>query len=549
MSTTQKIYVEGDSKSAQQAYNDLGNAADNAATSTEKVSDSTEKAEGRIKVLGGAINLLGGSVEVLAGGLALTGAVTEEQAEKFQTAAVGAIAFADGSKRVLEGAKELREGFKLLGNTTKITTAITQGFGVAMKVAMGPVGIALLAIGALSAAIVFLKDKFEAVNKVAQFFGKIFQSVAEFVGLAASEEEKFAEASAKNAERLDYETKLLRAQGASIEEVTKKQRELLEAKRDSNLAGTEEFKKAQEELNIFEAQAETDRKAREAKAREDRLAKQKAANEKRLAEEKRVNDERLKAEQEYLQMVDDLRKQGEAAAAQAFVDAAALLDEALYLQSTTAKERELNDIEDKYFQALEFYKDDAEALATITAQRDAEVNAINKKYYDEDLKNAKAKEEAKAAMINGTIDNIQGALTQLFGESKAVAIANVLVDAGQAAVGIINNSQKVPGPLAIAYQVSQFALLAATTLSSIRQINSAEPGTGGTPSTPKPTGPSGPAMGGGAQPFGAPDLGAALAQGTQSQQGGGTAVRAYVISGDVTSAQEAESQIKRRRSL
>jgi hypothetical protein len=190
MSTTQKIYVEGDSKSAQQAYNDLGNAADNAATSTEKVSDSTEKAEGRIKVLGGAINLLGGSVEVLAGGLALTGAVTEEQAEKFQTAAVGAIAFADGSKRVLEGAKELREGFKLLGNTTKITTAITQGFGVAMKVAMGPVGIALLAIGALSAAIVFLKDKFEAVNKVAQFFGKIFQSVAEFVGLAASEEEK-----------------------------------------------------------------------------------------------------------------------------------------------------------------------------------------------------------------------------------------------------------------------------------------------------------------------------------------------------------------------
>ena len=548
MSTTQTIYVKGDSKSAQGAYNDLSDAADNAATSTEKVSDSTEKAEGRIKVLGGAINLLGGSVEVLAGGLALTGAVTEEQAEKFQTAAVGAIAFADGSKRVLEGAKELREGFKLLGNTTKITTAITQGFGVAMKVAMGPVGIALLAIGALSAAIVFLKDKFEAVNKVAQFFGKIFQSVAEFIGLAASEEEKFAEASAKNAERLDYETKLLRAQGASIEEVTKKQRELLEAKRDSNLAGTEEFKKAQEELNIFEAQAETDRKAREAKAREDRLAKQKAANEKRLAEEKRVNDERLKAEQEYLKMVDDLRKQGEAAAAQAFVDAAALLDEALYLQSTTAKERELNDIEDKYFQALEFYKEDAEALATITAQRDAEVNAINQKYNKEDIENTRKKEEAKAALISGTIDNIQGALTQLFGESKAVAIANVLVDAGQAAVGIIKNSQTT-GPLAIAYQVSQFALLAATTLSSIRQINSAEPGTGGTPSTPKPTGPSGPAMGGGAQPFGAPDLGAALAQGTQSQQGGGTAVRAYVISGDVTSAQEAESQIKRRRSL
>ena len=64
---------------------------------TQDAQQEISSLENNIKTLDGAINLVGGSIEVLAGSLALTGAVTEEQAERFQTAAVGAIALADGS--------------------------------------------------------------------------------------------------------------------------------------------------------------------------------------------------------------------------------------------------------------------------------------------------------------------------------------------------------------------------------------------------------------------------------------------------------------------
>jgi hypothetical protein len=46
--------------------------------------------------------LLGGSVELLSwSAFVLSGAATEEQAKKFEAAALGAIAFADGAKRTV----------------------------------------------------------------------------------------------------------------------------------------------------------------------------------------------------------------------------------------------------------------------------------------------------------------------------------------------------------------------------------------------------------------------------------------------------------------
>jgi len=89
----------------------------NVNANTQDASQDINRLENNIKTLDGAINLVGGSIEVLAGSLALTGAVTEEQAERFEAAAVGAIALADGSKRALEG-------FKILATETKLFTGI-----------------------------------------------------------------------------------------------------------------------------------------------------------------------------------------------------------------------------------------------------------------------------------------------------------------------------------------------------------------------------------------------------------------------------------------
>ena len=155
---------------------------------------------------------------------------------------------------------------------------------------------------------------------------------------------------------------------------------------------------------------------------------------------------------------------------------------------------------------------------------------------------ADAEEEYKQLVFTEGIDNIQGALAALFGENKAIASANVLIDAAQAGVGIIKNSQTT-GPFAIAYQATQFALLTATTIASLRQINSAEPGSaGGTPNTPK---------GGGGLPttggIGVGNQGGRPQIGGQGFGSGVTAINAVVLSGEVTSAQAQDAAIRNRR--
>ena len=117
---TVTVNVEANTGDATKDINNLDNALGGANNAAENLSSSLEKQEARIKTLGGAINIVGGSVELLAGSLAVSGALSEEQAEQFQTAAIGAIAFADGAKRVFEGYKELQEGITAYGGAAKL---------------------------------------------------------------------------------------------------------------------------------------------------------------------------------------------------------------------------------------------------------------------------------------------------------------------------------------------------------------------------------------------------------------------------------------------
>jgi hypothetical protein len=243
------------------ALGQTGAASQNASVKTDELTSRLEKQEATIKILDGAVNLLGGSIELAAGAAIGLGLATEEETEQFEAAALGAIAFAEGAKRTLDGVVNLTEGITKFGGAQKIATAFTTAFGVALKVAMGPVGIAIAAIGLITTAIVLLKDKFEIVNKVAEFFGNAFNKIAEAVGLAKTESEKFAEAQGELAKTLDFELKLLKAQGASVDELVKKERELLTAKVNAAKEGSEERKKAEDELKIFEAQVITDRLA------------------------------------------------------------------------------------------------------------------------------------------------------------------------------------------------------------------------------------------------------------------------------------------------
>jgi hypothetical protein len=138
------VNITANTGQATDGVDNLNNALNQTDQSAAALEATLKKQEASIKVLDGAINVLGGSVELLAGGLALSGVVTEEQARQFETAAIGAIAFADGAKRVVDGVKNLNEGLAasgglmktlnvaLLANPAAITAAAIVALGVAI---------------------------------------------------------------------------------------------------------------------------------------------------------------------------------------------------------------------------------------------------------------------------------------------------------------------------------------------------------------------------------------------------------------------------------
>ncbi len=164
---TVTVNVQANTSDATNDVNQLDNALEGADKAAEGLNNSLEKQEARIKTLGGAINIVGGSVEVLAGSLALSGALSEEQAEKFESAAIGAIALADGTKRVFEGVKELNEGLSGLGG---ITGVVTKAFARLRAAALANPYVALAAGLALVGVAVakFIKDTKDEENESAK---------------------------------------------------------------------------------------------------------------------------------------------------------------------------------------------------------------------------------------------------------------------------------------------------------------------------------------------------------------------------------------------
>lgn len=455
----------------------------NVNANTNDASQDIERLETNIATLDGAINIVGGSVEVLAGGLALVGAVSDEQAEKFQTAAVGAIAFADGSKRIIEG-------YRTLAKETKVLTVVQRIYNTVLKA--NPIFLlaSVLAAVALGMAL-FTKRTDEQAEALAEEAKKQKELNDELARNKKLREDtaRVGDILLKNKERdiikpLEREIALLEAQGATEEEIFKKKQELLN-----------------EQIEIYDSLGITysnDRKlATENEQRkldaQSELANLRAKEQRRLAEAEMA---RIKAQE-------------------------------------TEEERIFNEKAERYEKEQQALRDlTAARIAADVAAAKAAADAANtqKKLAEERVQN-------NEDLLIGTLDTIQAAAGIAFENNKNLAKANVLVDAGQAALGILNTSYKNVNPnLVIAYQVAQFALLAATVAKSFQSINSANPdGGGGPPSTPRP----GSALGG-------PGFNLGLPQ-TTGDTSGVTSISAIVLAGDVTSAQAQDAAIRNRR--
>ena len=447
---------------------------------TQDAEQQVSRLENNIKTLDGAINLVGGSIATLAGGLALAGAVTDEQAERFQAAAVGAIALAEGSKRALEG-------FRVLATETDILAKAQRVYNAVLRA--NPIGLVITAVAALSAAFFLLRKRQQDQQEELKTTNELYTEQLELI---------------KNTERA----------------ITGGEARL------KNIQATAEAynRTLEEQLVISRQQAQAD-----IDLAEERLAREQNA----LI----VNQEGVEARQIALEQAKEVLNQ--------VIQAGIIADETAQKQleadnkyktfqeetlDLKKKEIELDvELADSGLKLIDAKTAQAATLVQIEKVKSDKIRAINQ-----------AEQEYKELLLTDGIDNLQGALGALFGENKAVAKANVLVDAAQAGVGIIKNSQTT-GPFAIAYQATQFALLTATTIASLRQIDAAEPGSAGTPNTPGGVGRI-PTFGAGTTTLG----GGVTATSTPSFSTAAP-VRAYVVTGDITSGQEAEALLNTRR--
>lgn len=539
-----------DSSQAVEGMNEQTTAAEQAAAAQEAL-------DGRIKILQGSVGILGGALEATVGALALSSSVSKKATEAFEAAAVGVIAFADGASRTITGVKDLQEGLVKLSSTSKLAANASKILGKGITLATGPVGLIITGIGILTGILFALRDKVEIVGRAFEVLGNVWTSFVEAIGLGATEEEKFAAAQAELVPGLERELKLLKAQGASVDDLIKKERELLTAKRNALEVGTEEYKNAQNDLDVFNAQVETDRKNKEAAAEEERRKKRAEASKKRQEEIKREQEKQLAAEQAYLQMLDDLRKKYEAEDAARQVELSDALD-AIFQSRLTAQEQEVNSVYDKYFQLQDAAEGNAEAMAVLEEGMQAEITAINTKYSEERIKNAEIEADAilqsRMALAAGIGDAI-GALGSLFEKgtaaSKTAALAEIAINTAIGFVNALTIAQKTSqaaGPgAALAFPIFYATQVAAVlgAVAAAKNVLAETPGGsgGGTPTKPTSMGvPSGVPSGPGRAPtLSIPGIG------TGNQQGG--SVRAYVVTGDVTSGQQAEAQINRRRTL
>ena len=603
------IKIGADTKTATQDIDNLNTALDGTAaaltdvnTVAKKTGDGLknvgnsvpdiENAEKAIKSLEGVTKLAAGGIAASAGALALFGAEGEKLKE-LEVKVQGAIAVALGVREAAEGAVILvqQRRFiqeKALQAATKVSIAVQTAYNAVL--ALNPIALVVLAIAALVASLIYLKDKVQIITDAFEFANKKLKQFIEFIGLAETAEEKAAKASIELGKQKEKqytrELNLLKAKGASDKEIYDKQREILIAQATQQKQNSDEYKDIINDIKVLDAEY--------TKSVED--------NKKKEAEErKKVVDAAKKLNQD---LADSNKKLGKDEFQQRLIDAKKAYDEQLKqlkaagvstVEATKAYEAQITQIQkdeskkrtDDYFayeEALKSFRASvAEATATTLDQKNALEIQKSKELYDGliaeakklgqdttaleqakadktteiekaqaevSIQIAKDKKDAQIGEIFQTVDAVQGALGGLFEDSKGIAIANVIIDAAQAAIGIFKQSTKLPPGIGQIFAGIQLAALTATTVASINKIKSASPSNGGGGSFNAPAPPS---IGG----FGTPTLVPQSPIPTpgnqvtipQAGEAGGNQlpIKTYVLAGDVTSAQAAEAKLNQRR--
>ena len=591
-----------------QAFQDLTRESQLLNRELEKVNEEIKgfTLEDSIQQADGAIKILGGSLSTVVGTLGIFGVESEAFGE-FEKKAASAIA-------VTVGLKDATEGFgKVFPKTMAKAVTSVKTFGASANKALIATGIGafVVVLGAVianwDAIVKGVKNLIASSAGLSKFFdglkagfNAVFESirpVLEFFGLYPTLEEQAAESIRKTAEQsvpvIEKEIELLKARGATAEEVYQKEKELLEQK----IAAAETEEEQMEASHALAVLIATEEKRLEDEARERR----KLASEERVANEQealnilqtlkdaeldflaQTDEDRLELEyQRTLAEIDNLKVSEEQKAeikkqaeinfnneVNAIKEAQALVEK----EELQAKNDELLDIlqqyslasiEDVFERAKEELRIEEEkevARLRSLGATEEQILAIKKFYANEsakitgeqtqwDMMNAEMRRDFVIAAAAQTFANVASIAGENSKVGKAAAIAATIIDTYQSATASYKALAGIPivGPALGAVAAAAAVAAGIENVKRIKQqdVNQVSSGnvSGASPSFGSTTPVASPPQTV-QQQFQQEALLAQTPQITDVQP----TVRAYVLSGDVTTAQEADARLSNKRTL
>lgn len=577
---------------------------------TKQLNQAQKAAEGftqedKFRAADGSIKLLGGSLASVVGTLGVLG-VESEAFGDFEKKAASAIAVAVGFKDIGEGISQVGP---LLG---KAGTAV-KGFSITTKQALIATGVGafVVVLGTviaywddITSAVTKFGEKVPFVGKALDGIKSAFDSiynaarpVLEFLGLVPTEaeaaEKALREAASASVGPMEQELALMKARKKSANEIFEQEKKILQARIDG-AKDDEEAQKSRNELAILIA-ANTTRLAEEEEARNKEAAeKAKERLEQRKANEKEATDflKSLKEEELNLLATTDEQKLelnrqrtlaeiNELTVSEEQKNQIRLQAEQNYniqLQQLKAQQdqenkekeetrlRELNDFMaelrldsiDNIFQLAREELDiqeqkDLEELNQLGATEDQKLKLAQfyskkrKQIDEEEVEFRKGLQEEAFFATLAVASQVFGAIGDLANEgskaAKIAAIAQATIDTLASAVAAYKSTVGIPIVGPVLAPIAAAAALAAG-YATIRKIkNTPVPGGGGN-------------QGGnvGSSSFGTPQLASQLSNQNietraPQQLTSQPTVRAYVLSGDVTSNQEADAKLNTKRTI
>tara|TARA_R110000851_G_scaffold10820_3_gene38507 strand:- start:517 stop:2190 length:1674 start_codon:yes stop_codon:yes gene_type:complete len=549
------VNIKANTGQATNEVEDLNSALNETERSSEDLSASLAHQEARIKTLDGAINLIGGSVELLAGGLALSGAVTEEQAEQFQTAAIGAIAFADGTKRVLDGYRSLNEGLAAYGGVAGKARALTASLNKAILA--NPYVAAAVAVVAITAAIYGLVKSYKSVITDEQRRAGALAQLNRETESAALLQEQYNRSLEIEDNNASNRIKLLKAQGASIGEIFQAEKALLQTRiAAQKLEIIPELERQNVELEKVARALEAARKANNGN-----IVSQEATLEILEANRDALKDQVIELDNLNTELL--ILDTNYTAARQAIEGSPIELKVKLTTPGGEEKEETLaeyfarmnGDIQGGVILAQSSIQSigDSTAQSTVAAYANSALafqaflidtnNSLND-FYSGSTAEAISATLSTATMFANTLAEVQdNGSEQAFESSKKYKIAAVVTSAIQSAFEAFGAAQQFGPILGPILGAAQVGIIAAASNKAIGDIRSSTFGGSSTPNLGSIGGSGTPmsaagGMGGSRQ---------TLVTGVPTPETG--PMRAYVVTGDVTSGQEAEAQLNTRRTF